>query len=170
MEFVAVYENPVPHDQLIATWIEILSDEEYQAGALEKYAPGAALYKKVSESAVWREDQETPLLLLKDVVLDDLKDSGQGIAGSLRFTCYQCLSFADDTDELMREAYRRNRAVEMMIRSAQKSGWDIFKDTNIKGRGKVFVTRQDFGDTVPGKASYYRFPSVTVEVRLTEGA
>jgi hypothetical protein len=172
MQFVAVYDTVVSHDRIIATWIEILSDPEYQAGALAEYGGGLSLepYKKVSESAAWREDQETPWLLIRDVTVRDLKDSGQGVGGVLGFNIFQGLAFADDSDELMREAYRRNRAVEMMCRSAVKSGWDIFKGTNVRGRGKVFVTRQDFGETLAGRASYYRFPSVAVEIRLTEGA
>ena len=118
MLFKPLYPNAVALDRIIYNLIRLLSDEEYQAGALAWASPDEPLepYVLISESAVWREDMRTPALLIKDVTSDNLQDNGQSVSGVLHFSAYQALSMSDGgdaTDALMREAYRRNLAVDM---------------------------------------------------------
>lgn len=173
MEFVPLYPTVVAADKFIDNLITLLGDAEYQAGALAQYAaPGEPLapYVLVSESAVWREDMETPALLVKDVTTESKEGDGPLLYRTHRFSVYQMLA-GPTTNEgeavLMREAYRRATAVEMMIRSARRSGFDLLAGTGIKA-GDMPI-QLNYGDTMPGKASYYRFPSVSVEVPTLEG-
>lgn len=173
MEFVPLYPNAVAPDKIIDNLIALLGDDEYQAGALAWASPDEPLepYVLISESAVWREVKDFPALVIRDVTADGLKDNGQSVGGVLRFTVYQCLAMpdgADATDALMREAYRRNLAVDMMLRGLPAT--EVFKDTGVGGRGKLFVVRRDYGETEGGDASYRRVAGVTVEIRLMEGA
>lgn len=170
MLFVPPYPNIVPSDGFIDNLITLLSDEEYQAGALRWANGGEPLepYALVSESAVWREEGgATPALLVKDVSTESREGAGGlFLLRSHRFSVYQCLSLEDDHEALMREAYRRATAVEMMIRGAEGSGFDLFGGTGMGADG--MSVRLSYGDTAPGKASYFRFPSVDVEIPALE--
>jgi hypothetical protein len=173
MLFVLAYPNVVAADKFIDRLITLLSDAQYQAGALAEYAaPGEPLapYVLVSESAVWREDMETPALLVKDVTTESKEGDGPLLNRTHRFSVYQMLSAATTREgeaALMREASRRATAVEMMIRSARGSGFDLLAGTGIRA-GEMSI-QLNYGDTMPGKASYFRFPSVSVEVPTLEG-
>lgn len=175
MEFVAPYENVFPEELVIENTIRLLSDEELMAGAYEKYAPGTALehYKLVSESAAYVEGIPIPSLLIRDIVADGLKDTGNGEDGIFRFSMYQCLAGVatnlESADALMREAYRRNRAIHMVLKMKEARAV-IFDGVNLGGRAKVLITKREPGETMGGQASYRRFPSVTVSIPYKEGA
>ena len=172
MEFVPPYPHVIPADEFVDNLIALLSDEEYQAGALRWANGGEPLtpYVLVSESAVWREDGETPALLVKDVTTESREGDGLLLNRTHRFSVYQMLSGATTREGeamLQREAYRRATAVEMMIRGAAGSGYDLFGAAGMNADGVLI--RLNYGDTMPGKASYFRFPSVDVEVPTLEG-
>lgn len=171
--FVPLYPNVVALDKVIDNLITLLSDELYQAEALRWANEGEDLepYALISESAAWRESEAipTPILLIKRVTAEEDDDEGPLLRRTLRFSVYQVLSNEGDHEMLKRESYRRNLAVAMMIRSAQKSGFDLFEGTGISPGGVlVQVPRCDYGDTEPGRASYYRSPSVDVEIPIRE--
>ena len=176
MLFQPLYPSVVPADKFIDNLIELLGDAEYQAGALAWASPDEPLspYVLVSESAVWREDAETPALLVKDVTTESRDEDGPLLYRTHRFSVYQGLADATTRDgelRLKRESYRRATAVEMMIRSAHKSGFDLFEGMGISPGGVFIQTvRLNYGDTMPGKASYYRYPSVDVEIGPTREA
>jgi hypothetical protein len=168
--FVPLYPNAVAPDKIIENLITLLSDPTYQAGALAHYAvSGETLspYVLISESAVWREDMATPALLIKDVTTEAETEGEDGplLRQTHRFSVYQCLALQNDHEALMREAYRRNLAVDMMIRSAHKSGFNLFEGTGTNPDSVLIqVRRRHYGDTVTGQALYRRFPSVDVEI------
>jgi hypothetical protein len=173
MEFVAPYPNVVAEDKIIDNVVGLLSDEEYQTGALVWAGRDMALspYTLVTASAVPREVAESLYLLIDDIVTEDLRDTGQGLTGVLRFNVYQHLSEVaegDATDRLLREAIRRNLAVEAMLK-ARAARAVIFDGFNVGGRAQVRVTRRDASGTIPGQPSYRRFPSVGVVINFTEG-
>lgn len=175
MEFVAPYPNVAAEDRLLDNVVTLLSDAQYQAGALEWANNGEPMepYTTVSASAVMRESENGgyPFLLIDDIVTDGLRDSGQSISGTLHFNVYQYLAEVADgdaTDRLMREAIRRNLAVEMMLK-ARAARAVIFEGFNVGGRAQVTVTRRDASGTIPGQPSYRRFPSVSVAINFTEG-
>ena len=174
MEFKPLYPNLIPADKFLENLIALLSEPQYQTGALAWASPDLPLrpFVLVSESAVWREDMEVPALLIKDVTTASKDDEGPLLHRTHRFSVYQMLADATTREgetALMREAYRRATAVEHMIRSAHHSGFDLFAGMGISP-GSVFIAemRLNYGDTVPGKASYYRFPSVDVEIPTRE--
>lgn len=175
MEFASPYENDevAPEEMLSANFARILGDEQYQSGAYERYSPDEQLepFKLVSEDAVYRENQETPALFISDVGADALENTGQGVKGVIRLTFYQMLSEPDGpeaTAALSRQAFRRNYAVSKMALYAPRG--EVFRGMNVGGRAKVVVTRREPSVNVPGQASYRRWPSTTVEVRMMEGA
>jgi hypothetical protein len=55
-----------------------------------------------------------------------------------------------------------------MILSAKKSGFDLFKGTNIDMGKDVQVTRRAYGDAIVKGGSYFRLASVDVEIRFEE--
>lgn len=175
MEFVEPYANVFPEERVIANTITLLRDEELMGGAYARYSPGVTLehYKLVSEAAVYSEGIPVPALLIRDISAGDLKDTGSGEDGVFRFTIYQCLAGVatnlESADALMREAYRRNRAVYMVLKmKAARAA--IFNGVDLGGRAKVFLTRREPGETAGGQASYRRFPSVSVSIPYKEGA
>jgi hypothetical protein len=174
MEFVAPYPEVVAEDKVIDNVVALLSNAQFQSGALRWANGGEDLepYKLVSASAVPREAGSYPYLLIDDIVTDGLKDTGQYISGTLHFGIFQALAEpatdAESSDRLMREAIRRNLAVEMMLR-AKAARAVIFNGFNVGGRAKVLVIRRDASGTIPGQPSYRRFPSVAVAINFMEG-
>lgn len=170
MPYVWLYPV-IPADSFIEKLVTCLSDAGYQAAALAQVSPDLPLdpYVLVSESAVWRENMETPALLVKDVTTDSRETGGPLLDRTHRFSVYQMLAAATTPEgeaSLMREAYRRAAGVEMMIRNAQANGFDLF--AGMEASPGSPIVRLNYGDTVPGKASYYRFPSVDVEIPTLE--
>lgn len=182
MDFNPLFPRAVSLEPLIENLISILSDTDYQRGALYWAANGVLEtdpeqpdepiildpFVLVDEAVVWREKEGTvPAILIFDARTEPIAEDEHQVELDETTTISIYLALAHkDRIRLRQEAFWRTLAVDMMIRSCPQNV--LFANTNIK-RPVAEVLRRRYDGTAGGKSSYTRVPSVDVRVRYMEG-
>lgn len=170
MLFVPKYPDAVFIGPIIKNLVTLFKDEQYVSGAL-LWASGENLpvFARVGDSIVWRENEETPGLLIVGRT-EAIADSDQELdeTHSINFDIILARPTQAGEDEVIgQHAYWYGKALDMMLRSVSNDV--LFADTEIKGRGKLQVKGHDYGVTGVDKGAYMRYPLITAEIKVLEG-